>query len=102
MPWLYQISNKSECWALKQEEGKNLQVIERKMLPLTVGVAILDKVKREYLRRRLEIWDTEQKIEVKRLRELEHIVKWDKYHIIKKVRQLKIEMKLKRKREGKL
>lgn len=45
------------------------------MLPLTVGVAILDKVKREYLRRRLEIWDTEQKIEVKRLRELEHIVK---------------------------
>ena len=86
----------SETWAMQVGVFQRLQVTERRMLRMIYRVTLRDKMESTVIASRVGVNDLEEHFRQKRWRWFGHIVRRDEEVEIKKVFELKIEVRRKR------
>ena len=86
----------AETWAMKAGVFQRLRATERRMLRIICGATLTDRVESTVIALRVGVYNLEEHLRQKRLRWFGHIVKRDEEVEIKKVFELKIEVRRKR------
>ena len=80
-----------ETAPLKKTEERKLDVAEMKMLRRMSGVAMMDRVRNEYIRGSLKVTDISKKIQEARLRWYGHIMRREKGHLARDVLEMEVQ-----------